>query len=405
MSLLIQGITVLLEGMISFFSPCVIPLLPLYMGYLAGSAKEKDKDGKIIYKRRRVFFYTLFFVLGISMSFFILGLSFTAIGKIFKEYKTTIAIIGGIIIIILGLFQLKILNFKFLQKEKKLQVAINPNKMNPLIAFLMGFLFSFAWTPCVGPALSSVLIMASSAESMLMGNFLVLIYGIGFIIPFLILGLFTGEVLSFLKKKQHVLNRVVQIGGILLVLVGSYIVITNIDFDTSSKMTQNCGINEETGLASCQANPNSTSTKTSNKIEKFTLKDQNGKTHNWEDYKDKVVLLHFWSTDCIACKNELSELEKLYEKYKKNKEDIILLSIVSPKLERKSTKTIKKIIKKKEINFPVLMDETGEFFSKFEIISYPNTFIVKESKIKLVIPGATTYEKLTDSVEKIKNSK
>ncbi len=82
-----------------------------------------------------------------------------------------------------------------------------------------------------------------------------------------------------------------------------------------------------------------------------------------------------------------------------------ILYIVSPKLERKSTKTIKKIIKKKEINFPVLMDETGEFFSKFEIISYPNTFIVKESKIKLVIPGATTYEKLTDSVEKIKNSK
>ena len=81
-------------------------------------------------------------------------------------------------------------------------------------------------------------------------------------------------------------------------------------------MTQNCGINEETGLASCQANPNSTSTKTSNKIEKFTLKDQNGKTHNWEDYQDKVVLLHFWSTDCIACKNELPELEKLYEKYK-----------------------------------------------------------------------------------------
>ena len=92
MSFLIQSATVLLEGLISFFSPCVIPLLPLYMGYLAGGAKEKTKDGKIIYKRKRVFLYTLFFVLGISMSFFILGLSFTALGSFFKEYKTIIAI-------------------------------------------------------------------------------------------------------------------------------------------------------------------------------------------------------------------------------------------------------------------------------------------------------------------------
>ena len=404
MSFLIQSITVLLEGLISFFSPCVIPLLPLYMGYLAGNAKEKTKDGKIIYKRKKVFLYTLLFVLGISTSFFILGLSFTAIGTFFKKYKSIIAIIGGVIIIILGLFQLKIIKFKFLQKERKLKININPNKMNPLVAFLMGFLFSFAWTPCVGPALSSVLIMASSAESMLLGNVLVLIYAIGFIIPFLILGLFTGEVLNFLKQKQNVLDKIVKIGGILLILVGSYVLITNIDFTVSSTNQQNCGIDEETGLASCKAgSPSSSSNKKSYRVEKFTLKDQNGKTHNWNDYKDKVVLLHFWSTDCVACKNEIKELEKLYKHYNNNREDVILLSVVSPKLEHKSTNKIKKIVANRDISFPVLMDETGEFFSKFEIVSYPNTFIVKDSVIKLTIPGASTYDKLTESVEEIKN--
>ena len=405
MNFVIQGSAVLLEGLISFFSPCVIPLLPLYMGYLAGSAKEKTKEGKIIYKRKKVFLYTLFFVLGISMSFFILGLSFTVIGSFLKEYKSIIAIIGGIIIIVLGLFQLKIINFKFLQKEKKLKVNINPNKMNPVAAFIMGFLFSFAWTPCVGPALSSVLIMASSAESMLIGNLLVLIYAIGFIIPFLILGLFTGEVLNFLKKKQHILERIVQVGGILLILVGSYILITNIDITTSSKLEQNCGIDEETGLASCKTGNTTTNNKTSYKVEKFILKDQNDRTHNWKDYKDKVVLLHFWSTDCVACKKEIKELEKLYEHYNKNKKEVVLLSVVSPKLERKSSKKIKKIIKQRNIDFPVLLDNTGEFFSKFEIISYPNTFIVKDSIIKLTIPGASTFEKLTESVESIKNNK
>ena len=405
MNFIIQGSAVLLEGLISFFSPCVIPLLPLYMGYLAGSAKEKTKEGKIIYKRKKVFLYTLFFVLGISMSFFILGLSFTVIGSFLKEYKSIIAIIGGIIIIVLGLFQLKIINFKFLQKEKKLKVNINPNKMNPVVAFIMGFLFSFAWTPCVGPALSSVLIMASSAESMLIGNLLVLIYAIGFIIPFLILGLFTGEVLNFLKKKQHILERIVQVGGILLILVGSYILITNIDITTSSKLEQNCGIDEETGLASCKTGNTTTNNKTSYKVEKFILKDQNDRTHNWKDYKDKVVLLHFWSTDCVACKKEIKELEKLYGHYDKNKQEVVLLSVVSPKLERKSSKKIKKIIKQRNIDFPVLLDNTGEFFSKFEIISYPNTFIVKGSIIKLTIPGASTFEKLTESVESIKNNK
>ena len=405
MDFLIQGVTVLLEGIISFFSPCVIPLLPLYMGYLAGNAKEETKDGKMTYKRKKVFLYTLFFVLGISMSFFILGLSFTALGSFFKEYKTIIAILGGIIIVILGLFQLKIINFKSLQKEKKLNININPNKMSPVVAFALGFLFSFAWTPCVGPALSSVLIMASGADSMLLGNILVLIYAIGFIIPFLILGLFTGEVLNFLKKKQNILQRVVQVGGVLLVLVGSYILVTNIDFEASSKLEQNCGINEDTGLASCSNGLSSKINKKSQyKVEKFTLKDQYNKTHNWNDYKDKTVILHFWSTDCNACKKELKELDKLYNNYKKNKEDVILLSVVSPKLEHKSTKKIKNFIKNKDLAFPVLMDETGEFFSKFKIISYPNSFIVKDSVIKLTIPGATTYEKLTESVEEIKSS-
>lgn len=406
MSFLIQAATVLLEGFISFFSPCIIPLLPLYMGYLAGNAKEKDKQGKIIYRRKIVFLYTLCFILGISMSFFILGLSFTALGTFLKDYKATIAIIGAIIIIILGLFQLKIIKFKFLQKEKKLNIALNPNKMNPIVAFGMGFIFSFAWTPCVGPALSSVLIMASSAESMLLGNLLVLIYAVGFIIPFLILGLTTGEALNFLKKKQHVLENVVRVGGILLILVGTYILVTNIDFKKASKIEENCGINEETGLASCKNNNlNTSNNKARYKVEKFTLKDQNNKKHDWDEYKDKVVILHFWSTDCIACKNELKELKKLYEHYNKNKEDVILLSVISPKLEHKTVKQVKKFIESKDISYPVLLDNSGEFFSKFEIVSYPNTFIVKNSIIKLTIPGASTFEKLIDSVEKVKDSK
>lgn len=403
MTILIQSLTVLLEGLISFFSPCVIPLLPLYLGYLAGNSKEKDKDGNVIYKRSKVLIHTLFFVLGISMSFFILGISFTTLGSLLKEYKSIIAIVGSIIIIILGLFQMKVINFKFLQREKKLKLNINPNKMNPIVAFFMGFIFSFAWTPCVGPALSSVLIMASSAESMFLGNLLVLIYAIGFIIPFLVLGLSTTTVLNFLKRKQNVLENIVKVGGLLLVLVGCYTLVTNIDMKKEAKTTENCTINEETGLASCKQGGKTTSLKKKYKIDKLTLKDQNNKPYNWENYKDKTVILHFWQTDCIACRNELKELKEVYKHYNQNKDEVILLSIVSPELEHKKKSTIKDFIEQKKINFPVLIDETGEFFEKFEIISYPSTFIVKESILELTIPGATTKEKLTESVDKIKN--
>ena len=403
MTILIQSLTVLLEGLISFFSPCVIPLLPLYLGYLAGNSKEKDKDGNVIYKRSKVLIHTLFFVLGISMSFFILGISFTTLGSLLKEYKSIIAIVGSIIIIILGLFQMKVINFKFLQREKKLKLNINPNKMNPIVAFFMGFIFSFAWTPCVGPALSSVLIMASSAESMFLGNLLVLIYAIGFIIPFLVLGLSTTTVLNFLKRKQNVLENIVKVGGLLLVLVGCYTLVTNIDMKKEAKTTENCTINEETGLASCKQGGKTTSPKKKYKIDKLTLKDQNNKPYNWEDYKDKTVILHFWQTDCIACRNELKELKVVYKHYNQNKDEVILLSIVSPELEHKKKSTIIDFIEQKKINFPVLIDETGEFFEKFEIISYPSTFIVKESTLELTIPGATTKEKLTESVDKIKN--
>ena len=216
----ISFILVFLEGLLSFFSPCVIPLIPIYMSYLAGNAKQTSEDGTITYERKKVFFHTVFFVLGISTAFFILGMSFTTLGSFFKTNQLLFTRIGGILIILLGLIQVGFLDFKLFQKERKLNLKIADKKMNPMIAFLMGFTFSFAWTPCVGPALSSVLIMASGSGSSLVGNLLVVVYSFGFVIPFLLLGLFTTQALNFLKKHQKLLKYTVKAGGILLILIG-----------------------------------------------------------------------------------------------------------------------------------------------------------------------------------------
>lgn len=213
-------ILVFLEGMLSFLSPCVIPLIPVYMSYLAGNTKQTDDNGIITYKRSAVFLHTVFFVLGISFSFFLLGMAFTALGSFFRTNQLIFTRTGGILIIFLGLYQTGLLKINFLQKERKIRFIPDESKMNPLAAFIMGFTFSFAWTPCVGPALSSVLILASGSQNSFIGYLLVLIYTAGFIIPFLLLGLFTTQVLNFLKARQKILKYTVKVGGLILILIG-----------------------------------------------------------------------------------------------------------------------------------------------------------------------------------------
>ncbi|NLK65738.1 MAG: hypothetical protein GX289_11695 [Tissierellia bacterium] len=215
----VSTILVFAEGFISFFSPCVLPLIPVYISYLAGNGKKVNSDGTISYERKKVLFNTLFFVLGISSVFFILGLSFSALGIFFSKNRELFSKIGGTIIIIFGLVQLNIIKLNFLKMEKRINLNIS-GKMNPLLAYIMGFTFSFAWTPCVGPALASVLILASNAKNTFTGNLLVLVYALGFIIPFIILGIFTTKALNFFKEKRNLVKYTIKIGGLILVIMG-----------------------------------------------------------------------------------------------------------------------------------------------------------------------------------------
>ena len=215
----VSTMLVFLEGFISFFSPCVLPLIPVYISYLAGNGKRVNSDGTVTYERKKVLFNTLFFVLGISSVFFILGLSFSALGIFFNKNRDIFSKIGGAIIVILGLVQLDIIKLNFLKMEKRINMDIG-GKMNPILAYIMGFTFSFAWTPCVGPALASVLILASNAENAFAGNMLVFVYALGFIIPFIILGIFTTETLNFFKEKRNLVKYTIKLGGLFLVIIG-----------------------------------------------------------------------------------------------------------------------------------------------------------------------------------------
>lgn len=153
-------LTVFLQGLLSFFSPCVLPLVPLYVSYLAGGARDVDSDGNIRYPRGRVLVNTLFFVVGISFTFFLLGFGFTALGSFFRSNQTWFARISGIIMILFGLYQFGVFGRSgALEREHRLPFRLDRWAMNPLVALVLGFTFSFAWTPCVGPTLGSVLLM------------------------------------------------------------------------------------------------------------------------------------------------------------------------------------------------------------------------------------------------------
>lgn len=384
MSELVQIFAIFLEGIISFFSPCVIPLIPLYMGYLATNAKEIDENGNVTYKKKIVLIYTLFFILGISMSFFILGLSFTGLGLFFKDNRKIFLEIGGIIIVILGLFQLGIIKVDFLNKEKKLKINFNPNKMSKKTAFLMGFLFSFAWTPCVGPALSSTLIMASTASTALIGNLFVLVYAIGFLLPFIILGLFTTKVLNIIKRKQNILNYIVKIGAIIIIVMGCYVSYTGFTMEPIKDKE---------------------SVKSTGKVElatpiNFTLKDQEGNTYTLDDYIGKTIVLHFYAIDCFSCLDELPHIEKIYNDYNQNKDDVIILGIANT--SRNPKDDIIKFLNKNNYTFTSLMAK-NKLFDKYYITTYPNTYIINSNgNIAFVTFGSMTYEDLKEEIEKVR---
>ena len=354
----VSAAAVFLQGILSFFSPCVLPLVPLYIGYLAGGAKSVDADGTVRYKRGRVMRNTVFFVLGVSFTFFALGLGFTALGRFFSDNRALFARIGGVLIILFGLYQLGVFRSRALSTERRLPIRLDRLSMNPAVAFLFGFTFSFAWTPCVGPALGSVLIMATSAGSSAQGFLLIGVYTLGFVLPFLAVGLFTGSLLDFFKKHQKAVRYTVKAGGVLMILMGVMMLTGWMNGFTSylsglggagtsassaapsssvpSDSAAGQGGDASSGPDNASASSGSAASSEQPEIPApdFTLTDQFGKTHTLSDYQGQVVFLNFWATWCGPCQREMPDIQAMYEDLGLNEEDVVVLAVANPKSDQ-----------------------------------------------------------------------
>ena len=205
-------------GLISFLSPCVLPLIPGYISYISGSSINE-----LIEKKSVNLLPIILFTFGFSTVFIFFGAASTLLGQVLLQNSYELRIVAGVIIVILSLHLIGIINIKFLNYEKRVQTDIKRNFFSPA---LIGMAFAFGWTPCIGPILGSILVLASTEESLQQGILLLTFYSIGLAVPFILAGYLIQRFLVFSKNFRKNINKVSKIGGSILLITG-ILMITN----------------------------------------------------------------------------------------------------------------------------------------------------------------------------------
>ena len=212
-------------GLLTYLSPCLLPLIPAFIAYITGVSFSDLTDAK---KKREVrsktIIHSLLFIAGFSVIFVLLGLTATIVGKFLFQYQKFIRIAGGILIMFFGLQLMGFLKLDFLIKERKLNIATKGASY--LGSFLIGVTFAAAWTPCAGPILGSILVLAGTKASIATGTKLLIVYSMGIAIPFFLTAILINSFLGYSAKLQKAMRWINMIGGIFLIIVG-FLVATN----------------------------------------------------------------------------------------------------------------------------------------------------------------------------------
>ena len=255
-----------------------------------------------------------------------------------------------------------------------------------MTALIMGFTFSFAWTPCVGPALASVLLMAASASTKVVAFGLIGVYTVGFVLPFLAVGLFTTTLLEFFKNHMKVVQYTVKIGGILMIFMGVLMLTGKLSTASASLsgtgQEENVAEQAEEESAEDAEEADHTDGSEGEKLTPavdFNLTDQYGNTHTLSQYKGKTIFLNFWGTWCPPCRAEMPDIQKLYEEFDQEGEDaLIILGVAAPNLgKEKSEDGIKTFLEENGYTYPVLMDTEAGLFQTYGITSFPTTIMIE----------------------------
>ena len=205
-------------GLISFLSPCVLPLIPGYISYISGSSLSE-----LVGKKNINLTPMILFTVGFSIVFIIFGAASTLLGQVLLQNSFELRILAGLTIVILSLHIIGVINLKFLNYEKRIQTNINSSFYSPI---LIGMAFAFGWTPCIGPILGSILVLAATEENINRGIFLLISYSLGLALPFILSGYLIQKFLIFSKNFKKNINLVSKVGGIVLLITG-ILILTN----------------------------------------------------------------------------------------------------------------------------------------------------------------------------------
>lgn len=337
-------LAVFVAGLLSFFSPCILPLLPVYVGYLSAGHDAGHISVKTSFTKAAAF------TAGLSLSFFLLGIAAGALGDIIKS--SAFFITCAVLIIIFGIHQTGLITIPFLYKEKKLRIGFDPKK-GLTGAFALGFLFSFGWIPCVGPVLGAVLGLSSQQGGALSGGGLLLVYSLGLSIPFFIIALGSQQLLSKVKGIYPYFGKIRVAGGILIIAMGFWMIANQLTYIRAGEESQISG--------------------TYNSVYEIPLSALYGDDLRLADLRGKTVYIKFWATWCPLCLAGLEDFKSLTMSYGASG-DVAVISVVTPGLNREMNKVdFIEWAEAQELSIPVYFDETGKLSNEFNIRAYPTS--------------------------------
>lgn len=377
-------------GLLSFFSPCVLPLLPVYIGLLTTDANQKD----LSFSRRIA--NTIAFVLGISVTFLILGLGAGAVGCALNN--SYVAVACGILIFVFGLHLSGLAPIQILNREKRADTRrINPSKT--ISAFLLGLAFSFGWTPCIGPILGSVLALASQQGTAVAGAALTLVYALGMCIPFVVITLASGILLAKIRKLNKYLPAIQRIGGTLIAIMGLWMVFSQVHELVNSTSTDASDLialvqsSESSDAATRDGGDEGTAEADS--WRSMTVTDLDGQEHQMQDYAGKPLYIEFWGSWCAVCMENLDEFSETSQRLN-DAGDVQVVSVVAPgHYGEMEEDEFVEWAREKGLTFPIFMDPDDQLGRFFALSSYPTSvFVNSDGSVELVRTGAIASNEL-----------
>lgn len=221
-------ISAFVAGLLMFLAPCTLPLVPAYLGFISGVSSDDLRDPeRAKAARRKIILNGLFFIIGFSIVFILFGTLAGFLGQGLAPYRIWLGRIGGALVIVFGLFMLGAFRLPFLQADHRISVPSWLKIGRPSSSLAIGSAFAFGWTPCVGPILASILLLASTSTTVFQGAFLLSVFSLGLAIPFLVVALLYSRATKYIERLSRGLRWVEIIGGVFLILLGALLVTDN----------------------------------------------------------------------------------------------------------------------------------------------------------------------------------